>query len=87
LAEALIGRGVPFRSAHEAVGRLLAGLEVRGQSLDQATTTDLEQAHPLLNAEDLALIDPVASASRRSSPGGGSPASVMAQAAAIREKV
>jgi argininosuccinate lyase len=85
LSEALIGRGVPFRSAHEAVGRLVTALESEGRPLAEATVADLEAAHPLLTPEDLALLDPIASARRRASPGGGSPASVLSQAKALRE--
>jgi argininosuccinate lyase len=87
LAEALIRRGVPFRTAHEAVGLLLSRLGAEGRSLDQALASDLEAAHPRFLPADLELIDPAASAARRSSPGGGSPASVREQIAELRNQL
>ncbi|MGH8915023.1 MAG: argininosuccinate lyase [Acidimicrobiia bacterium] len=79
LAEALVGRGVPFREAHGAVGKLVLGLEGSGRSLADATIDDLSAAHGEFLAADLELIDPMASVTRRRSPGGGSPESVRAQ--------
>ncbi len=85
LAEALVGRGVPFRRAHEAVGSLVGRLTKNGQTLGEATADDLVSAHPAFHPEDVGLVDPVASASRRRSPGGGSPDSVRRQVVALRE--
>ena len=87
LAEALVGRGVPFREAHGAVGRLLLGLEGEGRSLADATLADLHAAHDSFDRLDLELIDPAASVVRRHSPGGGSPESVHIQVADIRRLV
>lgn len=87
LAEALVGRGIPFREAHGAVGRLVLALEGAGRTLDDATADDLAEAHGGFEASDLDLIDPGASVSRRQSPGGGSPASVRAQVAELRRVI
>jgi argininosuccinate lyase len=84
LAEALVGRGVPFREAHGAVGRLVLGLEGEGRSLGEATFADLAGAHDSFVESDLDLIDPAASVARRQSPGGGSPESVHIQVADLR---
>jgi argininosuccinate lyase len=84
LAEALVGRGVPFREAHGAVGRLVLSLEGEGRGLDQATIGDLTSAHDGFVETDLELIDPAASVARRHSPGGGSPESVHIQVAELR---
>ena len=51
LAEALVGKGVPFREAHEAVGRLVIG--VGEGALNEATVEQLAAAHPLLEQGDL----------------------------------
>jgi argininosuccinate lyase len=85
LAEALVKRGVPFRQAHASVGRLVAGLMERNRDLGLVTLEELHGIDPRFSSDDLMLIDPVASAGRRISPGGGSPASVRAQVAALRE--
>ncbi|MGH8870948.1 MAG: argininosuccinate lyase [Acidimicrobiia bacterium] len=87
LAEALVGRGVPFRQAHEAVGKLILGLEGQGRSLRDATIEDLTAAHPGFVEVDLDLIDPAVSVARRRSPGGGSPESVHTQVADLRRRV
>lgn len=84
LAEALVMRGVPFRTAHEAVGRLVGSLVAAGRTLDQATPEDLAAASELFLAEDLGLIDPVRSVERRKSLGGGSVRSVHDQIEALR---
>ncbi len=44
LAEELVRRGVPFRRAHERVGRLVAACEADGRGLEAATTDELLQA-------------------------------------------
>jgi argininosuccinate lyase len=52
LMEYLIQRKVPQRTAHEAVGQLVALCERRGVSqLSDLTDTDLVQAHPALDPE------------------------------------
>lgn len=51
VAEALVGKGVPFREAHEAVGRLVATLGKTG--LNEATPEQLAAAHPMLEAADI----------------------------------
>lgn len=84
LAEALVERGVPFRSAHEAVGRLIRALEADGRSLDDVTGSDLAAASSDFTEDDVSLVDPSASITRRRSPGSGSPESVLAQVAELR---
>ncbi|MDH3605447.1 MAG: argininosuccinate lyase [Acidimicrobiia bacterium] len=54
VAEALVKKGVPFREAHEAIGRLVAGLE--GDSLSSADAEELSSAHPLLEASDVPTV-------------------------------
>lgn len=85
LAEALVRRGVPFREAHEAVGRLVTQVEGRGEDLTAATAQDLTASHPGFQPGDLDLIDPAASLAARATKGSGSPDSVRAQVAAIRQ--
>ena len=87
LAEALVARGVPFREAHAAVGKLLLRLEARGRSLAEASLDDLEAAHSGFDEVDLTLVDPAASVVRRRSQGGGSPESVRAQIGDLRSSM
>ena len=84
LAEILVGRGVPFREAHEAVGRVVAAVAVDGRGLAEATEGELRAAHELLGPEDLAALTPAASVAARVTPGGGSLESVATQLEALR---
>jgi argininosuccinate lyase len=87
LAEALVERGVPFREAHQAVGKLVARLVAAGRQLADATPADLGAVDERFRPEDLELTDPEVSVSRRRSPGGGAPASVRSQVTAIRQAI
>jgi argininosuccinate lyase len=87
LAEALVLRGVPFRQAHAAVGRLVATLVTEGRDLAQADVGDLAIADAAFEPGDLALVDPAESVRRRRSPGGGSPSSVHAQVGSLRVEI
>jgi argininosuccinate lyase len=86
LAERLTGRGVPFRRAHKAVGRLVAALHGNGRDLGSATGDDLA-ADPLFEQADLEVIDPQGSVAQRLSPGGGSVASVHHQIETLRRRL
>ncbi|MGA7269525.1 MAG: argininosuccinate lyase [Acidimicrobiia bacterium] len=85
LAEALVGRGVPFRQAHHAVGTLVGRLMGEERQLGDVTGEELAAAHPSFRPEDVDLIDPITSVDRRRSPGGASPDSVRQQVAALRK--
>ncbi|MEE8491543.1 MAG: argininosuccinate lyase [Acidimicrobiia bacterium] len=61
LAEALVGKGVPFREAHEAVGKLVTAMG--GVGLSEATASQLAAAHSLLEPAD--LVTTAEAASRR----------------------
>lgn len=79
LAEVLVGRGVPFREAHHAVGRLVAALESEGRDLGSTTVEELVGVHGRFEPVDLSVIDPEASVERRATHGGGSFESVTRQ--------
>jgi argininosuccinate lyase len=85
LAEALVKRGVRFREAHTEVGRLVRYLEEDGRTLSEATVADLSEIDSRFEPEDLALLDPTSSMRNRKTEGSGSPDSVRAQVAAIKE--
>ncbi len=84
LAEVLAARGIPFREAHDAVGRLVARLLSEGKNLADVTAGELEAAHLSFVPEDLEVIDPQSSVERRHTPGGGSYVSVLDQLAELR---
>jgi argininosuccinate lyase len=84
LAEVLAARGIPFREAHNAVGRLVARLLAEGKLLSEVTAGELEAAHLGFIPEDLEVIDPKVSVERRRTAGGGSYVSVLDQLAELR---
>ena len=84
LAEVLANRGIPFREAHNAVGRLVARLLAEGKTLSEVTAGELEAAHLSFIPEDLEVIDPKVSVERRRTAGGGSYVSVLDQLAELR---
>ena len=86
LAEALVGRGIPFREAHRAVGALVASLVEEGRELSSVTSEDLAAVDGFEPA-DVDLVDPELSVTRRRSPGGGHPAEVARQVEAIRRRL
>ncbi len=82
LAEFLVERGMPFRSAHAVVGEL-----VRGALAGKGSLHELVAAHPELGADGAALLGPGVSVTRRTSPGGGAPSIVTGQLAAFAERL
>lgn len=82
LAEWLVARGMPFRSAHAVVGEL-----VRTALAGDGTLVDLVTAHPDLGAEAAALLAPGTSVTRRTTHGGGAPAAVAAQLDRFRARL
>lgn len=84
LAEALVKRHIPFREAHEMVGRLVKNLEDAGRTLGEATADDLTAVDRRFDPDDLNLLDPAVSIARRVTEGAGNPQSVLDQVAAIR---
>ena len=87
LAEALVGRGTPFREAHRVTGELAARLWAEGRDFSSLSSSDLAGAHPSFEPSDLSLLDPVFSVKRRATSGGGSPENVAAQIAQLRAEL
>ena len=87
LAEALVERGVPFRQAHQSVGRLIAGLVATGRTPADVTVADLAGADHRFVAADLEKLDPTTSLGRRRTPGSGTAESVRQQVEKVRTLV
>ncbi|MGQ0678514.1 MAG: argininosuccinate lyase [Actinomycetota bacterium] len=79
LAEALVMKGVPFRHAHEAVGKLVAVTSGSGRDLTQATETELRSAHPVLDQAMLTTLTAAHSVAARRSHGATSPERIAEQ--------
>jgi argininosuccinate lyase len=85
LAERLVARGVPFREAHESLGRLVAELEGSSRSLNDLGADELRDFHPLLEARDVEVADPLQSVQARRGPGGTAPSAVEKQIENLRD--
>ena len=76
LADFLAARGVPFREAHHAVGRLVRRCEELGVSLEEVPEEELISAHPRLSGFPRELLTPEGSVANKKSRGSTSPGSV-----------
>jgi argininosuccinate lyase len=82
LAEALVGAGVPFREAHERVGRFVAECERTGRTLETGAEELVDRAFPELSGS--VALDPGQAVARRDSTMGPAPRAVRAQLDALR---
>ena len=78
LADHLARQGVPFREAHEIVGRLVRSRLADGHDLAGMTLDELHAIDPRFTAAALDEIAPERSVASRSSPGGTAPERVRA---------
>ena len=72
-ADYLVGRGVPFRDAHEAAGRAVLLAEERGVRLGDLGPADWKGIHSSFGTGLAARLDPAAAVARRDHVGGTSP--------------
>jgi argininosuccinate lyase len=86
LAEALVREGVPFREAHEAVGRAVAHCVEKDTDLRSLSREDLLAFHPAFPAGAAALTDLERALEGRSLAGGTARATVAAALEEARER-
>jgi argininosuccinate lyase len=72
-AEYLVERGVPFREAHEAVGKAAAFAAAGGRPLASLRVEDWKRFHPRFERDVIRAFDPRRSLRRRELPGGPGP--------------
>lgn len=87
LADFLAARGVPFREAHHAVGRLVRRCEELGVALEGVPDEELTAAHPTLAEMPRELLTPQGSVSNKKSAGSTSPDSVERQILQARKSL
>jgi argininosuccinate lyase len=75
-ADWLVRRGVPFRTAHEAVGRLVRLAELRGVALEALPLADFRGVHPAFDRDVFRALTPEAAVAARRAAGGTAPANV-----------
>ena len=79
LADYLVGKGLPFRTAYKLVGQLVARCEQEHTTLEQLPLSVYREYDAAFDEDLYAAIDLDACAARRRSLGGGSRDSVLAQ--------
>lgn len=79
LADYLVGRGVPFRKAHHAVGLLVAHADRAGKPLNQLSLAELQAIHCGFAEDALSLFDLDAAMRRRELEGAPGPKEVRRQ--------
>lgn len=84
LADYLVDRGVAFREAHAAVGKLVREAESAGIELDALPPVAFSHAHALFGDDAPDALRPERSLARRNLPGGTGPDAVREQLEAAR---
>lgn len=79
LADYLVGKGLPFRSAHHVTGQAVALAETHGKGLEELELTDLQGLDTRIEADVYDVLDYAAAVRRRETLGGTGPASVRRQ--------
>jgi argininosuccinate lyase len=87
LADYLARQGVPFRDAHEVVGKLVGLCVNTKRQLWELSAFDLEQAHPKLSLSALEVVTVEASVNARTSYGGTAPIRVKEAIEAARKSI
>ena len=87
LADYLVGKGLPFREAHEVVGKLVLACTKSGRRLPELSLADLKKASPQFDRDVTALFDPMKLAQRRDVPGGTAPRRVKAALKRARRRL
>jgi argininosuccinate lyase len=75
-AHYLVRRGLPFRQAHEVVGKLVREAERQGKPWSELSIADLKKFSPLFEDDLREALTVEAALSSRDVPGGTAPARV-----------
>jgi argininosuccinate lyase/amino-acid N-acetyltransferase len=78
LADYLVGRGVPFRDAHDSVGKIVRHAISLGKTLEEVPLADLQRLAPAIEAGVFKALTLEASLGRRNVLGGTGPNAVAA---------
>jgi argininosuccinate lyase len=87
VAEDLVRRGVPFREAHEAVGRLVAWCAQHNCDLPDVDDAQLAELSPHLTPEIRSVLSVRGALAARSARGGTAPERVAEQMAELRSQI
>jgi argininosuccinate lyase len=84
VADYLVGRGMPFRRAHEVVGGLVRKLVAEGRDFGSLSVDEWRAASDRFEADVVARVTPAASVMAKRTPQSTAPAAVAAKLAALR---
>ncbi|HYF13890.1 MAG TPA: argininosuccinate lyase [Phycisphaerales bacterium] len=87
LADYLVGKGVPFRDAHEQAGRCVRAAIEAGKPLEEMTAADLRAHAPAIADDVFRVLSIDAGLARRDVPGGTGPNAVAAAIKAAHDRV
>jgi argininosuccinate lyase len=79
LAEDLVKKGMPFREAHEAIGKLVARASEMNLAINKVSPLQMQEISPLLAEDVTAIFNARRSLAKRSAIGAPSPENVNAQ--------
>lgn len=86
MAEYLVRKGVPFRSAHEIVGKLVRFALDKGIVLSQLKLEDFKQFSDCFDSDVYSCLDPMRSIMLRSAQGGPAPSRVKTRIRNLKKK-
>ena len=84
VADFLVGRGVPFRTAHEVTGRIVRDLHASGRDFSSLTMEDWRRYDARFDADIVDAITPEAAVAARRTPQSTNPQAVAAALAETR---
>jgi len=87
VAEWLVRRGTPFRTAHEVTGAFVAAAEAKGVGLDGLTDRELADVSPLLTPQVREVLDVAGAIAGRDRRGGTALTQVDAQLAEVDTRI
>ena len=87
LADYLVKKGMPFRTAYKIAGQLVAKCIAEGKVLESLTLEEYRECSDLIEEDVFSEIDLATCVAKRISEGGTSPESVAAQIAYVKERI
>ena len=86
-ADYLVGKGVPFRDAHEIVGKIVRECSRRGAAITDLAIEELHAFSPAFDGDVYGALSVEACVARRGLPGGPAPDAVMDSVNSARERL
>jgi argininosuccinate lyase len=87
VADYLVGRGVPFRRAHEIVGALVRKLVAEGRDFESLSLAEWRMVSDLFDADVVARVTPAVSVAGKTTPQSTAPSAVQGRLREVREWV